>query len=227
MPNWPAKDPDAVKDYLYTIPLDEGDSVATSDFERLSGTVVIDSDGRVGAEVTAWLSGGEDGETAVFRVTWTTTGGRTDDDIITLPVAAHEPTELLLTGYAKPTAAHLAARYPAFADVSPATINTWLTDSERYVDESWMEGDYAPALMARAAHSMALLGIGTSTGAGALPAGVTRFRSGAMDVTLSDAAATRAAAGDFGSTLYGREFAVMLRRNFGGPRVISAGVVAA
>ena len=40
----------------------------------------------------------------------------------------------------------------------PHTIRTWLTDAERFVDRSWAEGDYAAALMAKAAHEMVLLG---------------------------------------------------------------------
>lgn len=224
MPAWPTKDPESVLDFEYTIPLDEGDTVQSSTFEKLSGSVVIDSQNRVDAEWTVVLSGGTDGETNVFRVAWVTTGGRTLDDIITLAVAANELTELVLTGYVKPTAAHLIARYPAFAAVDVGTIRTWLVDAERFVDESWAERDYAAALMALAAHNMALAGLGAATGAGAMPAGVTRFKSGSMDVTISEAAAGAAARGGYGATVYGREFQIILRRNFAGPRVIAAGV---
>lgn len=126
--------------------------------------------------------------------------------------------------YAPPTPADLKARYPAFADVLDATVQIWLTDAERFVDETWLEDDYQPAIMSHAAHQMALLGIGTTTGAAAIPAGVTRFKSGTMDITVSDAAADAAAAGDFGSTPYGREYARLLRRSHSGPRVVAAGV---
>src|SRR6185295_4639729 len=113
---WASKDPDAVQDYQYTIPLDEGDTVASYTFEKLTGSVAIDSQNRAGAVVTAFLSGGADGETSVFRVSWSTTGGRDDDDVITLFVSSHEYEALVLTDYAKPLPAHLKARYPAFAD---------------------------------------------------------------------------------------------------------------
>lgn len=126
--------------------------------------------------------------------------------------------------YTAPTPDQLQARYPAFASVLDATIQVWLTDAERYVDETWMEGDYAPAIMALAAHNMALNNIGEQTAAAAFPAGVTRFKSGAMDVTISDTAAAAQARGGYGSTSYGREFQLMLRRNFGGPAVVAAGV---
>lgn len=220
--SWPAKDPNAVLDYLYTIPLDEGDSVTSHTFTRVSGTVVINSESRTGADVTAVLSGGIDGETSIIKVTWSTAGGRDDEGYVTLPVAEKAPSTLVLTGYAKPSPAHLIARYPAFAAVPIGTIRTWLTDAERFVDHSWAEGDYAAALMSMAAHNMAMAGLGETSGSAAIPAGVTRFRSGAMDVTIADAVAAQQSKGGYQATRYGQEFARMQRRNFGGPRVVSA-----
>lgn len=127
--------------------------------------------------------------------------------------------------YEAPTPTTLKARYPAFAAVEDATIDYWLTDSLRFVDSSWIEDDRAPAMMALAAHQMALSGIGTQSGAAALPAGVTRFRSASMDVSVSESAASAAAKGGYGSTRYGLEFQALQRRSFGGPRVIAAGRV--
>lgn len=127
--------------------------------------------------------------------------------------------------YSAPTPDQLQARYPAFAAVLDATIQVWLTDAEDWVDESWLEADYQPAIMALAAHNMALLGLAAASGVGNLPAGVARFKSGAIDVTLSDSAASASAKGDYGSTPYGREYQRLLRRNFAGPRVVAAGTI--
>lgn len=124
--------------------------------------------------------------------------------------------------YTAPTPATLKLRYPAFAAVDDAVTQYWLTDAERFVDQTWPEGDYAPALMALAAHHMTLAGLGAATGASAIPAGVTRFRSGAMDVTIADAVAAKQATGGYQATRYGQEFVQMQRRNFGGPRVAAA-----
>lgn len=124
--------------------------------------------------------------------------------------------------HSAPLPADLKLRYPAFTAVDDTAVQYWLTDSERFVDTTWPEGDYGPALMAAAAHSMALGGLGAS-GAGALPAGVTRFKSGALDVTISEAAASAQAKGGWAATRYGLEFHAMQRRNFAGPRVIAAG----
>lgn len=226
MTAWPAKDPDAVLDYVYAIPLDEGDSVASYTFEKLSGDVVIDSDSIAGSEVAAWLSGGTNGETAVFRISWTTVGGRTNDDVITLPVIESDIVEpLALTGYVKPAPGHLMTRYLAFSAVPTATIQYWLTDAERSVDTSWSEGDYAAALMALAAHNMALAGLGTEAASLAgVPAGITRMKSGSLELGFTDAAANARAEGGYSATRYGKEFIALLRRNRGGPRITATGV---
>lgn len=226
MTSWTAKDPDAVQDYLFTIPLDEGDTVASHTFEKLSGDVVIDSEVRAGDEVTVWLSGGTVGETAVFRVAWETVGGREDDEVITIAIIANEYEALILTGYVKPSVAHLTARYPAFVDVEPTTIAYWLTDAERYVDDTWMEGDYAAALMALAAHNMAVAGLGTDvTSTAGIPQGVTSMKSGTFSLAFSESAANGRISGALSSTRYGAEFAALLRRNKAGPRVMGTGTV--
>lgn len=241
MPSWPAKDPDAVKDYVYAIPLDEGDSITVGNytFTKLSGDVVVDSDdlnltpytdddGVRRQDVTVWLSGGTAGETAVFEITWSTVGGRDDDDHITIAIA-DDPDVLVYEDYAKPAPSHLQARYPAFADVASDTIQYWLTDAERMVDTSWTEGDYAPALMALAAHNMALAGLGATSSAATsvagLPAGVTRIKSADFEATIAESVATAQAGATLQSTRYGVEFLRLLRVNRGGPRVMTTGAV--
>jgi hypothetical protein len=223
---WPAKDPQAVLDYLYAIPLDEGDSVSSHTFTKLQGDVVVDSQDRSGANVTAFLSGGTDGETAVFRVAWDTLGGRTDDAIILLPVLANEPADLVLTGYAKPSAAHLILRYPAFASVPATTIRYWLTDAERYVTSAWSEGDYAAGLMALAAHNMVMSGLGAEAAAVSdVPAGITRMKSGSFELQFTESAANARASGGSDASRYGQEYALLLRRNRGGPYVMPTGAL--
>jgi hypothetical protein len=237
---WPPKDPDAVYDYTYRIPLDPADSIAPGQatITKLSGDVVLDNpggtlaatpdtvDGVYGQVITAWLSGGTDGETALFQVTWTTVGTRHDDGLIQLPVVSSEIDDLLLTGYAKPLPGHLTARYPAFAAVATSTIRAWLTDAERFVTTAWAEGDYAAGLMSLAAHNMALAGLGTDAAAlVGVPAGITRMKSGSLELGFTDQAANARMAGGYDSTRYGAEYALLLRRNRGGPYVAPTGIV--
>lgn len=128
-----------------------------------------------------------------------------------------------------PDLASFRARYPAFASVSDADVTYWLTDSIRYVDESWpIEGDRDPAMMAHAAYEMVLRGTaGVPGGAAASAAaqGLTRWRSGSADLQFSDDAVKQAIAGGYESNIYGQEYLALLQRNKGGPGVTSAGAV--
>ncbi len=119
----------------------------------------------------------------------------------------------------KPTPADLKARWPAFAAVPDATVQYWLTDAERIVTPDWLERDYAVGLMTLAAHEMVLNGV-TGLPASAIPAGVTSFKSGTFSATVSESVANASAAGGFGATKYGQDFAIMLRRNNGMPRLV-------
>ena len=119
--------------------------------------------------------------------------------------------------YSAPTAAELIERYPAFAAVSVDTITLWLAEAAEEC-ASWPDDPRTRAEMAYAAARMAELVLG----AGAVPAGVTSFRSGDFSATVSDAAAGRTG---FDSTVYGREFLMLRRRWRGGPRLVECGRV--
>lgn len=104
-------------------------------------------------------------------------------------------------------------RIPGLASVDDDTVEYWLTDAERFVDDSWMEQDHDPALIAAAAHHIQLA-LDKS-----YPFGVQKFRSGSFDAALSD---RQANATGFRSTVYGLEYLSLLRRNHGGPRLVKA-----
>jgi hypothetical protein len=128
--------------------------------------------------------------------------------------------------YAVPDSAELQMRYPAFAGVDQDTIAYWIDDARRFVDETWSEGDYAPALMAVAAHNMQTGGVaGLSGGGASIPAGVESFKSGSMDVRFSADAVKAQVAGGWQASRYGQEYAALLARNKGGPRVLGGGTL--
>lgn len=112
--------------------------------------------------------------------------------------------------YTEPTYADFQARYPELSTTAEATVEYWLTDAARSVDERWIEGDYGPAKIAYAAHNIALV----STDA--IPQGVSRFKSGTVDIGLTDA---QASATGFAATRYGRDFNALMRRSFAGPTI--------
>lgn len=127
--------------------------------------------------------------------------------------------------YEIPTAADLIARYPAFAAVAPETIEIHIADAAASgVDTSWAEADYAPAIVALAAHNMALLGLGDQgEAAGYAAAGVTSIRTGNFQASFSERRVNDASGGGFAATVYGRIYKVLLQRNRGGPRVVGGG----
>lgn len=112
----------------------------------------------------------------------------------------------------------LRIRYPEFTGVADAVVQYWLDDALRIVTVAWGP-DATPGQLALAAHNMALSGVAgiTKTDAEQIPAGVTKFKSASMDVSVSETAANRSLTGGYGATRYGQEFQIMLRRNAGGP----------
>lgn len=127
--------------------------------------------------------------------------------------------------YDIPTAADLIARYPAFADVAVATIDVHIGDaSTSAVDTSWTEADYAPAIAAKAAHEMALLGLGEQgEAAGYAAAGLTSVKSGNFQASFSADKVKKASGGTLDATPYGQAYKRLLRKNKGGPRVVAVG----
>lgn len=125
--------------------------------------------------------------------------------------------------YTIPTAADLIARYPAFANVATGTIDVHIADaSTSAVDRSWIEADYSAAIAAKAAHEMALLGLGAqSESAGYAAAGVTSIRSGNFQASFSADAVRKASGGSLDATPYGQAYKRLLKKSKGGPRVVA------
>ena len=201
--NWNAKDPDEVLDFTWEPALDVGDTISTYTVSVASGSSVIDSDTKTDSAVTIWISSGTDGETNAILARAVTSGGRTIEETIYLPIKA-SANVLIST---------LRRRYPAFAAVSGDIIGYWLTDAERNVGTDWIADDIGPAKMALAAHNMALQAMGD----GVLPAGVTKFKSASFEATIADSVASGKG---YQATVYGREYYQILRRNKAGPRLV-------
>lgn len=113
--------------------------------------------------------------------------------------------------YTAATVSDLITRYPAFASVAEATVQYWLDEAVIEV-ALYPEATRARAEMAYAAHMMASNGTIT----GAIPAGVTSFKSGTFSATVADGIASMTG---INSTAYGRELAAMRRAQFAGPRL--------
>ena len=122
------------------------------------------------------------------------------------------------------TPADLKMRYPAFDAVDDARVQYWLTDADRYVNDSW-GADADPGRIDYAAHQLVVTkapGIADDSDLTAMgvPAGVTKFRSASMDVQITEAGANRSLSSGWDASIYGQAFAVLLRRHNGGPRLV-------
>lgn len=113
--------------------------------------------------------------------------------------------------YTPPEIADFRARYPGFAAVADATVQVWL-DEGGIETAHWPDDNRPRAVMLYAAHRLTESGQGN----GAIPAGVTSFKSGTFSATVSDGLASRTG---FSATTYGREYLALMRRYFGGPRL--------
>ncbi len=83
MQSWPqAKDPDDIADYQmdWSNRLEEGETLETSTFTVVQGSVEIDSQDFNGGLTTVWLSGGTAGEVCLIRNRVTTDQGRQWDN---------------------------------------------------------------------------------------------------------------------------------------------------
>lgn len=199
---WTAKDPAEIADYTWTPDLDPGDTIATFTASVTSGAVEIDSTEDTDTTGTLWLSGGADKELAMFSLAVTTAGGRTFREGAVLPIF-DRATELL---------ALFRLRYPAFATVSDGLISYRLFDALTEVGDNWPDAQRTNARLAWSAHKLAEAG---SLG-GAVPQGVTSFKSGTFSATVSDAVAGLTG---LDATVYGREFVALRRVAFAGPRM--------
>lgn len=231
MKTWPTKDPDELLDFGYdwAPDLNDGETLVSHVLTVLeaAGTTVeaeaitANEAGTAAKAVTAWISGGTDGQSARFELRVTTSEDRIFEDTIILPIASVIAPVPYPGGYAEPTAANLIFVYPEFAAVPKERIDYYLERAGRAVDTSWTQGDFGHARMLLAAHLMTLSGIGDTAEARSVASGASQFKS-IRSGSLSLERAGDGSGGAFAATRYGREFKQLRFANRGGPRVTNA-----
>jgi len=119
-----------------------------------------------------------------------------------------------------PTTADLKARYPEFESVSDARVSLFIEEALSYVGQCWSERDYKTAVLAAAAHLMAMEGEPRQEGAPVPPgtqlgAGIKRRKVGDVEVELNVSARSNERTGqDFWTqTSYGQTYWRLLRLN--------------
>lgn len=116
-----------------------------------------------------------------------------------------------------PTPAELKARFPAFASVDDAVVQSALNEAGMQVDDSWVsEADFRLGINLMAAHILTLDGLGTGAEAESAAAGALGFKtmkSGGLTLERFSAADNGAGGDVLSLTTYGRRFLDLLKRN--------------
>jgi len=129
--------------------------------------------------------------------------------------------------YTDPTPADIKLDFPQFAAVADSVIqrvinrNNPSTGVYAWVDQAWLESDYTWAWELLTAYWLTQMGQGTGTGAelaGQGLSGVSRLKSGALDVSFKSASdgGTSGVPAPWNENIYGVQFYQYLRKNRGG-----------
>lgn len=91
MLSWPSKDPNEVLDYQldWTDRLAVGETITTSTWSVVEGTVTINSSSQASGIATVWLSGGTADERCLLLDRVVTSAGRTFDQTVVLRIRTH------------------------------------------------------------------------------------------------------------------------------------------
>lgn len=120
---------------------------------------------------------------------------------------------------ALPTAATFKARHPRFAAVGDATVDLYIAEAGRTVDETvWAATDYADGVMYLAAHLMEVEGAAKPTGKTLGTAGaIKKAKAGDVEVEYQPMMQSGDGRSDvlYGSTIYGRRYLELASRNNG------------
>lgn len=111
------------------------------------------------------------------------------------------------------TPAELKARYPEFTDVPDITVGVYISEASLCVGEDWRPDDIPIALMALAAHLMSVEGYPDrliTSSVDASGAQLTQRRVGDVSEVYAQ---VQHQDRTWSSTLYGRKYAEILKRN--------------
>jgi hypothetical protein len=129
--------------------------------------------------------------------------------------------------YVPPTPEQFKTRFPVFEDMENDRVQLFLDEAMTSVDTSWVEADYARAIMYLAAHLIATDNSDEGAEIEIGPSGQGQIASesfgGGLSVSYVNTAAVAgslSASDKYGSTVYGRRYLALLRRNRRGPLVV-------
>lgn len=114
-----------------------------------------------------------------------------------------------------PSLADFRARHAGFAAVADGVVTAFLDEASAYVSQCWSEADYQPAVMYLAAHMMAEEQSAGGVSAAKKSGPIKRVKADTVEIEYGASATSDAS---LGTTIYGRRFIELRRRN--SPRVL-------
>jgi hypothetical protein len=210
---WTAKDPNETRDYIWTVPLDAGDTIVAHTATVAHGNhITIPTSSVDGANVVVWIAGGNHNETAIVTLTATTDGGRTFEATFTLKIIdTDQAFELAFK-----------AAFPAFADTPRDAIAYWHGRAEAVITDAYGDQkDHATMLLT--AHHLTMQGQGGGAAAQRMSkfGGATRVKSGSLELAWDGGGDSMG----FKATIYGQELWPIARNVLGIGGVTATGTV--
>jgi hypothetical protein len=122
--------------------------------------------------------------------------------------------------FTDPDAAALKVDFPEFTSYDDAQVDRAIAVAKRMVDQSWTEGDYTRAIELYACHILTNGDLATATSG--VGGAIASESLGPISVSYQSST-QQADANGFNATVYGKEFAFLLRLNRGGMRSMGGG----
>lgn len=122
--------------------------------------------------------------------------------------------------YTLPTSDDFLTRFPEFAGTDDDLITQLINDAARFVDTTWLEADYQPAILYMAAHMLTLGNAAAIGGGGASDLSTLSVAIGGITQTFGKTAAAASAASTAwtSGSAYGERFAIL--RDLNNPAIL-------
>lgn len=122
--------------------------------------------------------------------------------------------------YAIPTATAFKARHTAFALVADGTVDILIAEAARSVSQCWSEGDYTDGIMYLAAHMIAEEQSAGGSTAASKAGPIRRVKADTVEIEYAGSFLSTLTDAELVSTVYGRRFLALRRRNSPGVLVV-------
>lgn len=122
--------------------------------------------------------------------------------------------------YTVPSATAFKARHATFSAVADAAVDAMLAEAARSVSQCWSEGDYTDGIMYLAAHMIAEEQSAGGATAASKAGPIRRVKADTVEIEYAGSFLSTLTDAELVSTVYGRRFLALRRRNSPGVLVV-------